>query len=164
MSDRRSAWLQYSILVLVVLNLGLTLYFHVARTSAVSSPQDSMNEAHQITEKEALAFARSVVDLYNDDKTHELYLKFDDLARMQLAEQKLTDEVAKLRTLVGRVDEFAYVNTEVAGKDGARTYLAMNFKARISGAAFNSGTIRLTVARKDGRLSLYGFFINGQTN
>ena len=73
MSDRRSAWLQYSILVLVVLNLGLTLYFNVARTSAVSSPQDSMNEAHQITEKEALAFARSVVDLYNDDKTHELY-------------------------------------------------------------------------------------------
>ena len=165
MNDRQSAWLQYSILVLVVLNLGFTVYFNTAKTSGVSLLQNGMNDqANQVTEKEALEFARTVVDLYNENKTHELYLKFDDLARIQFTEQKLTDELAKLNTLVGRVDEFAYVNAEITGKDAARTYLALNFRARISGATFTAGTVKLTVARKNGRLSLYGFFINGQSN
>jgi hypothetical protein len=165
MSDRRSAWLQYSILVLVALNLGFTVYFNMAKTPAASVLQNGTSDVeNQVTEKEALEFARSLVDLYNENKTHEIYLKFDDLARIQLTEQKLTDELAKLHALVGRVDELAYVNGEVAGKDAVRTYLALNFRARISGAAFATGTVKLTVARKDGRLALYGFFINGQTN
>ena len=121
------------------------------------------DEANQVTEKEALEFARSVVDLYNENKAHEIYLKFDDLARIQFTEKKLTDDLTKLGTLVGHVDEFAYVNTEISGKDSGRTYLALNFRARLSGATSSTGAIKLTVARKEGRLSLFGFFITGQT-
>lgn len=165
MNDRQSTWLQYGILILVVLNLGATVYFNTAKTPGVSAQQSGTTDPeNKVTEKEAMEFARGIVDLYNDNKTHEMYLKFDDLARIQLTEQKLVDELAKLHSLVGRVDDIAYVNTEVAGKDAVRTYLVLNFKARISGASFHAGTVKLTVARKDGRLSLYGFFVNGQTS
>ncbi|MDO8388773.1 MAG: hypothetical protein Q7T13_20540 [Polaromonas sp.] len=165
MSDRRLFWLLYAVLLVGALNLAVTLYFHSGKKpSEASLPGGASDVTHQVTDKEATELAQSVVDLYNDNKIHELYLKFDDLAKLQFSEQKLSDELTKLRAVVGRVDQFAYANTELAGKDAGRTYLTLHFKARVSGAAFTSGTVKLTVSRKDGRLALYGFFLGGQSS
>jgi len=164
-NDRRVLGLLYALVTLSVLNFGTTLYFQFARPSGGSSAESASSEPSiQVAEKEAIEFARGIVDLYNDNKFHELYLRFEDLARVQFSEQKLTEDLAKLHAVVGKIEQFAYSNTEVAGKDSGRTYLALNYKARLSGGAWNPGTIRITVSRKDGRLGLYGFNVGTQTN
>ncbi|WP_445145564.1 hypothetical protein [Dyella sp. Tek66A03] len=165
MTDRRVMNLLYALLVLVAFNLGLTIYFQATKPQPVADlSANPGGAAAQISDKEAMALAHSVVDLYNANDTHGLYLKFDDLARLQLTEQSLGEKLAKLQSMIGRVQDFAYSNAEVAGKSGGRTFLTLNYKARLTGGTFSSGAIRLTVAMKDGHASLFGFFINGQAD
>jgi hypothetical protein len=152
----------YALLVLVGLNLGLTIYFQMAKRQPVADiTANADSAATQISDKVAMALARSVVDLYNANDTHGLYLKFDDLARLQFTEQSLGEKLVKLQGMMGHVQDFAYSNAEVAGRSGGKTYLTLNYKARLSGAGFKSGVLKLTVVIKDGQPSLFGFFING---
>lgn len=154
--------LLYALLVLVALNLGLTIYFQAAKSQPAADLSASAGGAvAQISDQEAMALGHSVVDLYNANDAHGLYLKFDDLARLQFTEQGLGEKISKLQSMIGRVQDFAYSNAEVAGKSGGRTYLTLNYRARLTGGTFNSGAIKLTVAMKDGKPSLFGFFING---
>ena len=162
MTDRRVTNLLYALLVLVAVNLGLTIYFQVAKPQPVADQSANAGGAvAQISDQEAMALGHSVIDLYNANDTHGLYLKFDELARVQFTEQGLGEKLSKLQSMLGRVQDFAYSNAEVAGKSGGKTYLTLNYKARMTGGTFNAGAIKLTVAMKDGKPSLFGFFING---
>lgn len=163
MTDRRVLNTLYVLLVLVVINLGATFYFQLAKTTAtaVNSSNDSANSA-LISSKEATDYARTVVDLYNANNIHGLYLKFDDLARLKITEGELGEKLSKLQGMLGHVEDFAYSNATVAGKEGDRTYLVLNYKARLAGGSFNSGAVKLTVAIRDGHPSLLGFYITGQ--
>lgn len=163
MTDRRVLNMLYVLMALVVINLGATFYFQLTKTPAniVTSHSESADAA-LISSKEATDFARGVIDLYNAKDMHALYLRFDDLARLKFTEQELGDKLSKLEGMMGKVQDFAYSNAAVAGKEGDRTYLVLNYKARLSGGTFNSGAVKLTIAMKDGHPSLFGFYITGQ--
>jgi hypothetical protein len=60
------------------------------------------------------------------------------------------------------VQDIAYSNATVAGKEGDLTYLVLNYKARLADGTFNTGSVKLTVAMKDGHPSLFGFYVTGQ--
>jgi hypothetical protein len=163
MTDRRVLNMLYVLLVLVVINLGATFYFQLtkAQTSAGTSHNESA-ESTLISDKEATDFARSAIDLYNAKDMHGLYLKFDELARLKFTEQEFSDKLSKLQGMMGQVQDFAYSNAAIAGKEGDRTYLVLNYRARLAGGTFNSGALKLTIAMKDGHPSLFGFYITGQ--
>lgn len=163
MTDRRVLNLLYLLLVLVVINLGATFYFQLEKTpTSAGTSSNGNSDSALISSKEATDFARSVVDLYNAHDIHGLYLKFDDLARLKITEKDLGDKLSKLQGMMGQVQDFAYSNADVAGKEGDRTYLVLNYKARLAGGTFSTGAVKLTVAIKDGHPSLFGFYITGQ--
>lgn len=164
MNDRRLGWILGLVLVLTVANLGATLYFGLIRSKQSLPSSTAEDASSQVSEKEANEIARALIDVYNTGNTHELYLKFDQLARIQFSEQKMTEEMSKLNSMVGKVQDFAYVNSVVAGKEGGRTFITLNYKARLSGGAFDKGTIRITVSRKDGTLGVFGFYVNGESH
>jgi hypothetical protein len=161
MTDRRVLNLLYVVLILVVVNLGATFYFQMARTTASAATSEGSNQA-LISSKEATDYARTVVDLYNANDVHGLYLKFDDMARLKITEGDLREKLSKLQSMLGHVQDIAYSNATVAGKEGDLTYLVLNYKARLAGGTFNTGSVKLTVAMKDGHPSLFGFYVTGQ--
>ena len=163
MTDRRVLNLLYLLVALVVINLGATFYFQLSKSP--TGPNTVPNESAGsplISAKEATAFAQGAIDLYNAKDTHGLYLKFDVLARLKFTEQEFDERVSKLRAMMGQVQDFAYSNAAVAGKQGDMTYLVLDYKARLTGGAFKAGDVKLTVAMKDGHPSLLGFYISSQ--
>lgn len=163
MTDRRILNLLYVVLALVVANLGATFYFQLTKSQAsAATSSNASTESPLISGKDATDFAKSVIDVYNTNDMHDLYLKFDDQARLKFTEQDLSEKLSKLHGMIGTVGDFAYSNASVAGKEGDVTYLVLNYSARLNGGTFKFGTVKLTVAMKDGHPSLFGFFITGQ--
>jgi hypothetical protein len=162
-NDRRVVTLLVVVAVLVLGNIGATVYFGISKPASTDSANSGSAASREVSEKEAASLVRNVVSLYNENKIHELYLTFDDLARIQISEQKMAEEMAKVRALAGKVDDYAFLNSEVAGKQGDRPVITLIYKARLSGATFTSGTLRVSVMKKEGQLALLGFFVNAQS-
>jgi hypothetical protein len=163
-NDRRLLWIVIFVLVLTISNLGATIYFGISRSAQGGVSNPGTDASAEVSEKDAAGLVREIVDLYNENKIHELYLRFDELARVQFTEKKLTDDLFKLNKMTGKVDEFAYVNSEYAGREAGRSYIALNYKARLTGGPFTAGSIRVTVMKKDGRVVLLGFFVNANSS
>lgn len=163
MNERRVVTLLVVVAALVLGNIGATVYFGIAKPVSTDSANSGSAASREVSEKDAASLVRNVVSLYNEDRIHELYLKFDDLARVQFSEQKMSEEMAKVRAIAGKVEEYAFLNSEAAGKQGDRPVITLTYKARLSGASFTSGTLRVTIMKKEGQLALLGFFVNAQS-
>lgn len=163
MTDRRVLNVLYVLVVLVVINLGATFYFQLTKTQ--TNPGTSHNgntDSTLISAKDATDFARIAIDLYNAKNTHGLYLKFDELARLKITEKEFSDKISKVQGMMGQLQDFAYANASIAGREGDRTYLVLEYRTRLAGGTFKAGILKLTVAMKDGHPSLFGFYMAGQ--
>jgi len=163
-NERRLVTLLAVIAVLLVGNIGTTIYFGIAKPVTTDSSKSDSAASREISEKDAGSLVRKVVSLYNDNKIHDLYLTFDELARVQFTEQKLSEEMAKVRALAGQIDEYAFLKSEVVGKQNDRSVIKLTYQARLSGTGFKSGTLSVAVMKKEGQLALLGFFVNAQTS
>ncbi|RDS82706.1 hypothetical protein [Dyella psychrodurans] len=161
MTDRRIVTLLYVLVALVVVNLGATFYFQLSRPRATSDVSIGSDASAPVSDNSGATLAKTVVDLYNSDDTHGLYMAFDAPARGQFTEQSLVDKLAQIHRTTGRVVDYTYTNTEEAGKDASGTYLYLNYNVHLAGGTFSRGTMRLTVMMKGGEPRLYGFFITG---
>lgn len=162
MNERRLVTLVALVGALVAANIATTIYFGMSTRASSNTPNSGSVALSDVSEKEAAGLVREIVDLYNAGKSQELYLKFDNLVRVQISEQKMSDEMAKLHSIAGKVEDYAYLKSE-AGRDGDVPVTAMMYRARLSGGAFSMGTIKVMVIKKDGQLALVGFFINAQS-
>jgi hypothetical protein len=162
-SDRRFIPLFWILIVVTVLNFGATIYFGLQKPVVPNTASTGAIASGDVTDKEAASLVREVVDLYNENKLKELYIKFDNLARVQITEESSNNEFSKLKTLMGKIEDYAYVNSENAGKEGDRPVVSLNYKVRLSGASFTTGTLKVTVIKKDSQLGLLGFFINAKS-
>jgi hypothetical protein len=161
-NERRVVTLLAVVSVLVLGNLAATIYFGVSKPST-DAPSSTALASREMSEKDVASLVRNVVSLYNENRIHDLYLAFDDLARVQFTEQKLSEEIAKVRALAGNIDDYAFLSSEVAGKQGDKSVITLTYKARLSGTSFTFGTLRVTVMKKDGKPALLGFFVNAQS-
>lgn len=161
MTDRRIVTLLYVLVALVVVNLGATFYFQLEKPRATSEVPAGSDASAPVSDDNAAPLAKTVVDLYNTEDTHGLYMTFDEPARAQFTEQSLIDKLAQIHRTTGRVEDYTFTNTEVAGKDASGTYMYLNYNVHLAGGTFSRGTMRLTVMMKGGEPRLYGFFITG---
>src|SRR5215469_12914129 len=163
MTDRRIVTLLYVLVALVVVNLGATFYFQLSKPRATNEAPDMAAAAPAPeSDQSGDALAKTVVDLYNANDTHDLYMTFDAPARAQFTEQSLVDKLSNIHQTTGSVTDYSYANTETAGKDASGTYLYLNYNVHLSGASLSQGMMRLTVMMKNGEPKLYGFFITGR--
>jgi len=162
MASERSPILDYTIIGLLLLNLGITSYL-VFRPNTPATTTGSVATKIEISEAEASSLATEATRLYNAKDSAGLYDKFDSIAKAQLTKEQLTTQLAQLYPVMGTISDAAFSDAVLAGTDGGRDYYNLNYKVRLTGGPFNSGDMKLTVTRRDGHLRLVGFFINGTT-
>lgn len=150
------------LLALVAINIGMTgylLYSLNGRTPVTSEAK--LPSEDQVSKEEAMALAQRIVQRYNEQDVDGLYAQFSDVARVQFPKEKLTESMAKLHSVVGRVDEYAYTHTAAAGSQDGKEFRTIHYRVRLSGGAMPTGEMKITVAQEGQSLALYGFFLNG---
>ena len=147
-------------MLLVSANLALTAYVALRPAAAGTAATAALGKS-VISESEANDLAKDVVALYNKSDPGALYAKLDNLARVQISQEQLTQQVQKLHSLLGDVTNYAYTNAELAGTHEGRTFYNLNYQVALSGAAFAHGTMKLTYVKNSDGYGLVGIFING---
>ncbi|PIQ36283.1 MAG: hypothetical protein COW59_13350 [Lysobacterales bacterium CG17_big_fil_post_rev_8_21_14_2_50_64_11] len=105
--------------------------------------------------------AQAIATIYNRQDITALYAKFDQLARIQITQQQLSDQISRLHNLIGDVDEIAYSHAELAGTKDGRTFYNLHYKVTLVSGPFKQATLKLSVVKADAGYSLFGFFLNG---
>jgi len=164
MNNRGMYLLLAAVLAVSASNLVATLYFQMGKPSASGESRTAVKPPGNISDQQAIAFARAIVDLYNAGKDHDLYLRFADAARAEYSEQRFTDGMRKLRDLFGRVEDYEYSDSELIRDDGETTYVALEYRARTSRTTFNSNTLKIVAASRNGRMDLFNFTISGSVD
>jgi hypothetical protein len=162
-NERRIVILLVASLGLSALNLGATLYFQFGRTSAAPAAAEQTATA-RVSDQEAIDLTRGIVDLYNAGKDHELYLRFDALARAEYSEPMMTAQMQKLRELFGQIEGFEYKDSDVVRNDADAAYIALSYTTQTSKKTFNSSTLRIVALRKDGHFGLFNFEIKAEAH
>jgi len=160
MAAERSPIIDYTIIGLLMLNLGVTGYL-VVRSEQSAVLATEAKPAIDIPDAEANRLAAEVVKLYNARDTPALFNKFDSLAKAQLTQEQLTAQLEQLYPVLGTISDSAFSDAVLAGTDGGRDYYHLNYKVRLTGGPFTAGDMKLTVTRREGGLGLVGFFVNG---
>lgn len=151
----------YALIALVVGNIALTGYLIYSGTRVAGAPADAAASAgEQVPKAAAMELASRLVARYNNNDLDGLYAEFSDVARMQFTKDKLRDSMTKLKTMVGKVDDYAYSHTQVVGVQDGKQYKTVFFKIRLSGGPISTGEMKVTVVQEGSGLGLYGFFIN----
>jgi CheY-like chemotaxis protein len=125
--------------------------------TATISPSSAINP---VAIDNARGLAKALVELYNANDILGLYYQFDNLAKIQFTQDKLTEIIQKLHSFAGRVDGFAYSHAEAAGMQDGKELWALFYKLRLSGGTMPFGKMKLTVTQDGDKLRLFGFFIN----
>jgi hypothetical protein len=160
MASERSPVIDYTIIGLLLLNLGVTSYL-VFKPSSSAVATESAASTSNVSEVEANKLAAEVTKLYNAKDDTALFNKFDSIAKAQLTQEQLTAQLSQLYPLMGTISDTAFSSAVLAGSDSGRDYYNLNYKVRLTGGPFNTGDMKLTVTRREGDLGLVGFFING---
>jgi len=160
MASERSSIVDYVIIGLLLLNLGVTSYL-VFRPSQSDATTGSAETTIDVSEAEANSLAAEVTKLYNAEDNTGLFNKFDSLAKTQLTQEQLAGQLDQLYPVMGTISDAAFSSAVLAGSEDGRDYYNLNYKVRLTGGPFISGDMKLTVIRRDGGLGLVGFFING---
>lgn len=164
MTERKTTpWLSIAILVVVVTNLTLTAWLWLERgnvatvaTTAEPSLPEFADDAYLQT------IADHFVALYNADDAAVFYAEFDQLARIQFTEDELKDELSKLNSVIGQVDSTAFIEFEY-NKYGSYSLYVLHYRTRLSGGAFPSGRLKLTVVDRGDHFGLIGFNLVGES-
>src|SRR5262245_16642662 len=137
MTENRLTSLVYVLMVLVSVNLALSAYL-VLRPAGGGTQG---TEAKTFPDDKVKALAKLTVDLYNRKDSATLYENFDEFARVQFSQQMLAEQVAKLHTIVGSVDDFAFSHSQVAGRQDGKEFWALIYKVRLKGGPFSAGEL-----------------------
>ena len=155
--NNKIVWL---LVVLVSGNLALTAYLAL-RPAVLGTTANKIADKSVISESKANELAKGVVALYNKNDPVELYAKLDNIARVQISQEQLTQQIQKLHSLLGEVSNYAYTDSELGGMSEGRTFYIVNYQVALSGGAFAHGTLKLTFVKNADGFGLVGIFING---
>jgi hypothetical protein len=158
---QRSPLIDYTIIALLLLNLAVTVYLAVRPAAPTAQTSTKAEYKADIADAAAMALANEVVPFYNSRDTAGLYARFDPIAKAQVSQDQLDKQLVQLFPIMGSISDTAFVSAALAGREGDREFFQLNYKVRLTGGAFQSGELRLTVVRREGKLSLVGFFVNG---
>ena len=153
------------IIALLFANLGLSAYtaFRPSSKDGANANSPKRVSTSEITKAQAEKLADTVIPVYNRKDTNALFALFDPLAQVQFTKEDLTTQIQKLVVLMGQVESSAYSHATVAGNDDGRTYYTLNYKVKLSGGQIPTGEMTITAAKSGTGLSLFGFFIKGNT-
>lgn len=115
----------------------------------------------RVSEADANALAKLVVDAYNANDIATLYSRFDDLAKIQFDQDELAKKTTKLHSLFGNVQQFVFLRSENLGTQNGRTSLSLLFKVRFTNPLSSQGEMKLTVIpTPNGQLRLLLFYLS----
>jgi hypothetical protein len=155
MSENKLAGLVYLLIALVCANLAISTYLLLRPAGGAAAEKT-------FPESQTRPIAQKMVALYNQKNAAQMYQMFDELVRVQLAEQTLVDQLDRLHSLLGSIEDHAYSHTQFASTQQGRDLYNVFYKARLKGGSIVTGELKLVVYEKKGELALVGFFLHGQ--
>jgi hypothetical protein len=161
MTDKSTKLWLTIITILLGANILATCYiFYNKNNSSANAP---ILNAPKISNKVAMDFAKPIITLYNSGSHKDMYMQFDELARVQLQEDIVTAEMEKLKNLMGSINEYVYDRAELAGNQNGQDVYNLYYKVKLNNKDFKIGELKITVLKKEDGYGLFGFFVNGKT-
>jgi hypothetical protein len=105
--------------------------------------------------------ATRITEPYNRGDIDALYGALDDLAKNQLPRNKLAEQIAKLKELVGNVDSASYAGFQKLPSDNGLQVYKLTYSVKLSGGKLPAGVMLVTVLDHSSQPGIVGFFING---
>ena len=168
MNDSSSRGLLIAILIVVGLNLAVTLVqtaLVLRSTSVIAGTAAGAARAlpEKYTDAALAKIADRVVVPYNKQDLDTLYGAFDEIAKNQIPRDKFDAQLAKLWTLVGKVESSSFVGSQRQQSQGRLDMYQLNYVVRLSGGGLPTGTMTITVVDRESGAGIVGFFISGTT-
>jgi hypothetical protein len=164
MANDTSKGLLIAILVISAANL---LVSALQSGMLLRQPSQNMNSAapaalpSKYTEALLTQIARRVTEPYNRGDNDALYGALDDFAKNQVTRNKLAEQVAMLKELVGNVDFASYAGFQKLPSDSGMQLYKLTYSVKLSGGKLPAGVMLITVLDRPSQPGIVGFFING---
>ena len=158
MMSKRSNVLLSIILVLVLLNLGLTGWLLVNQATGVASV--TADQAESLSTAEAKVWGEKVTRLYNQQDHQGLYRLFNQQAKQKISHQQLQTQLQNLYQLFGKIETHTFVSAQKMGEKGAEQYYNLLFNITVSEAGKQAPKLTIVIIKKGAAISIYGVRIN----
>lgn len=107
--------------------------------------------------------ADRVIAPYNLQDGDAVYALLDDIARNQISRDKFDEQLRQLTKVIGKVESAAFAGSEKQENQGSLDMYKLNYVVKLSGSAFPSGTMTISVVDRAGGPGILGFFIYGRS-
>ncbi|UTW03639.1 hypothetical protein KDX31_00885 [Amphritea atlantica] len=146
------------ILVLVLLNLGLT---GLVLVKQVAAPALAMNDrTDSFAPSVAKAWGKKVTMLYNRQDHQGLYGLFNEQAKQKISYQQLQTQLKNLYQLFGEIEKTTFVSADKIGEKGDESYYRLLFNINVNEASKRSPRLTIVVIKRGAEMSVYGVRIN----
>lgn len=146
------------ILILVLLNLGLTGLVMLRQVTVHASTMN--DQTGSLESSSAQALGEEVSNMYNQQDHHGLYDLFHLQAKKKISHLQLQNQLKNLFQLFGKIEKSTFARAEKIGEKGDELYYNLFFNIRVNDASKQFSKLTLVVVKKHKKLSLYGIRIN----
>jgi hypothetical protein len=87
----------------------------------------------------------------------------DTLAKNQVSQEKMADQIKKLKSLVGNVESASYSGFKELPNEGGLKLFQLNYGVKLSGGQVPFGSMQINVVDRPGGPGIVGFFIFGRS-
>ena len=118
--------IQIVILVLLVANLVMTGLLWLDRTNVSAPVNDTRATLPSFaTPAELSRLASEIQDYYNTRNITGLYNLFDDVAKVQITEAQLDEQLGSFNEVLGKIESYAYSHFDMLEYEGQPVYACL---------------------------------------
>ncbi len=162
MESKSNTAILYIILLMVVVNFGLTASLWLSRSEPASEPVAAAEIGlPDYADSEYLAeLADQMLTLFNDRDFATMYEAFDELTRAQIGLEDVEREMGRLSEVLGKAKTPAFLDYE-STKHGAHQLFVLSYAIQLEDGPFDNGQMVLTVVDRGDRFGFVGINIIG---
>lgn len=154
------------LIAICTLNLALTGWLAIDLHSSVKS--GAIKEAAplpaELSDSKRTAIFEQIKALYNAQDYDGLYAVFAREVQVQIPKSEFLASMKKLKDAFSDIEDGAYSRFELAGAQGGKSYYNLYYTVRLPKSAISSqGSLKITVAVAEGKVGIYGIFLNSIT-
>jgi len=154
------------LIAICTLNLALTGWLAIDLHSSVKS--GAIKEAAplpaELSDSKRTAIFQQIQALYNAQDYDGLYAAFAREVQVQIPKSEFTASIKKLKDTFSNIEDGAYSHFELAGTQGGKNFYNLFYTVRLPKSAISpQGALKVSVAVDEGKVAIYGIFLNSIT-
>jgi hypothetical protein len=151
------------LIVIGALNLVLTTWLLIdsRRPAQSSGAKQTSPLPAELSSSKRDAIFEQIKNLYNARDYGGLYAIFSREVQVQISKTEFTASMEKLKATFSDIEDGAYSNFELAGNQNGKVFYNLFYSVRLPKSAMSSkGSLKITVIVAEGKVAVYGIYLN----